>query len=171
MGKRFITGFTEAGQRECGKWYTKHNQLFLDDDGCIYLAPRNEDIDGYSYPSGGRMAKWDIRPANGHDFECKYHQKILVKLTLCELINKGYLKNKNIDGFGIIVCKDIHPKYLEVQDTTFIETNARFKRMMESCNISAFWKYTMYAAVHLNVNWLKTGKEKFNFDNIYKLEN
>jgi len=169
VDEKFITGATDAGQDPMScKWYTKHNQLFLDKDGIIYLAPRNERIDGYSYPTGGRMAQWDVRPSIGHDFECKYHQKIVVNLSLWELAQMGFVKNKCIDNRGILVCKDIPPQFLEVLPTTFMETNARFKRMMNACAISSFWTNTMFLGVHLNIGWLSSGKVPFDMTKIYE---
>lgn len=174
---RFITGTTEAGQDiQTGKWHTCHNQLFMDSDGSIYLVPRNEITDGYTYPLGGKMASWDIRPAIGHDLECRYHQKILVKLSYLDLMKRGYVKNKTVKNKGILVCTDIPPEFLEVLPTTFWETNARFKRMMEALRIPSFWVYTMYLGVHLNVGWLSWLTKKwvrnkpryFDMNEIYK---
>lgn len=174
---RFITGTTEAEQdTKTGKWHTCHNQLFMDFDGNIYLVPRNEITDGYTYPLGGKMANWDIRPAIGHDLECRYHQKILVKLPYLDLVKRGYVKNKTVNNKGIVVCKDIPPEFLEVLPTTFLETNARFKRMMEAIGLPSFWVKTMYLGVHLNVGWLswlakkwfKNEPKYFDMNEIYK---
>lgn len=171
MRENFITGRASVSQDPSGIWRTEHNQLFIDSDYTICLVPRNEETDGYSYPTGGRMAQWDIRPAIGHDFECKYHQKILVKLTPLELMQKGYIRHKIIDGERIIICRNIPAEYLEIVDVTFLQANSRFKRMMKACGISAYWFNIMFAGVHLNINWLRTGKKSFDIDNIYTRNN
>ena len=47
----FITGKAEVKQSDInGKWYTSHNQLYQDDDGVLYLVPRNYQTDGYTIP-------------------------------------------------------------------------------------------------------------------------
>ena len=167
----FITGETLTEQFPSGKWRTVHNQLFMDEDGSIYLVPRNEVTDGYSYPLGGRMASWDIRPAVGHDLECEYHQEILVNLSFADLINHGYIKNKSVHGTDILICENIPAEFLEIRNTTFLGTNAKFKRMMKAVGISGFWVNAMFAGVHLNISWAAwfLNKKRFDINNIYKL--
>lgn len=168
MDERFITGSATVEQNENGKWQTMHNQLYCDAGEQIYLVPRNTETDGYSYPLGGRMASWDIRPAIGHDFECRFHQKIFVNLTLFQLIQMGYVKNKDVKGKGIVICENIPVDFLELRKTGFIETNARFKRMMDACGISRGMANIMFGAVHLNLRWMRTGKPPFDLSQIYK---
>ena len=66
---------------EANKWRMIDNELFQDEDGSIYLTPRNYETDNYTIPDwiawlGGNKSKWDIRPSHIHDFGCQYHQLI-----------------------------------------------------------------------------------------------
>ena len=175
----FLTYFTEVAQTaEPNYWITKHNQLFKDEDGSIYLVPRFFITDGYTIPDwiawlgGGRM-KWDIRPAIGHDFDCHYHQSIKVHLTKKELIDKGYLRSYK-KCFGdewklITICDEIPIEYLSIESVTFNQANSKFKRMMKATENIKKWRINlMRAAVNLNINWLKSGKVKIDLTKIYK---
>lgn len=169
---RFITERAVVEQnKNTSKWFTLHNQLYTDDDGGIHLHPRNQIIDGYTYPLGGRMSNFPIEPSIGHDFECVYKQILVVNLTLEELIDNGYVRKKDILEDGnirtITICEDIPKKYLQVKRTSMLQTNNRFKRMMEAVGISNFWTFTMHKAVFLNLAWIWSGKD-INLDNIYK---
>ncbi len=175
----FLTFYAEIGQSaEPNYWYTKHNQLFLDQDGSIYLVPRHFVTDGYTIPDwiaflGGGKMKWDIRPAIGHDFDCRYHQCVKVHLTKDELIKKGYLRDfKKVKGeeYTIIpVCEDIPIEYLSVEPVTFNQANSKFKRMMKATGNIKNWRINlMRCAVNLNIGWLFSGKEKIDLTRLYK---
>lgn len=176
---KFLTYLAALAQTaEPNYWCTKHNQLFKDKDGTIYLVPRYFITDGYTIPDwiawlgGGRM-KWDIRPAIGHDFDCKFHQCIKVHLTEKELIEKGYLRDhKKILGEEwciIPVCEDIPIEYLSIEPVTFNQANAKFKRMMLATDHIKKWRVNlMRFAVNFNIGWLKSGREKIDLSKIYK---
>ena len=175
----FITGKAETLQSDIdGRWYTEHNQLFHDDDGLIYLAPRNYLTDGFTIPlwiapiGGGKM-QWDIRPAVEHDFECQFHQAILVNLSLYELRRQGYVRpyRKQIGNKieEIVICEDIPIKFLSVVDVKFNEVNARFKRMMKATTCIKNWRINlMRFAVNFNVGWLASGKKKIDIERLYR---
>lgn len=173
---RFITGKAVIEQENNGsKWYTLHNQLFIDEDDQIYLVPRNCETDGYTYPTGGRT-QWDIRPAIGHDFECRFHQELKVKISFYELCKQGYICNRMVDDKGILICRNIPEEYLELRNTTFLKTNAKFRRMMKAAGLNPFITNVMYMGVHLNVGWLswllkkwfKDEPKYFDISKIYK---
>lgn len=175
----FITDFAELGQTaEPNYWYTKHNQLFKDQDGVIYLVPRYFITDGYTIPDwiawlGGGKMKWDTRPAIGHDFDCKFHQCIRVILTEEELRRRRFLrthkKQFGDDTYLITVCDDIPIDYLAIEPVTFNQANSKFKRMMKATGNIKNWRINlMRAAVNLNIGWLKSGKEKIDLNKIYK---
>lgn len=176
---KFLTFFAEIGQTaEPNYWYTKHNQLFKDKDGSIYLVPRFFITDGYTIPDwiawlGGGKMKWDIRPAIGHDFDCRYHQCIKVHLTEQELREKGYIHNfkKKIgEEWALIpVCEDIPIEYLSIEHITFNQANSKFKRMMVATDNIKKWRVNlMRCAVNLNFGWLFSGKEKIDLTKLYK---
>jgi hypothetical protein len=171
---RFITSMAETEQSEDnGKWYTEHNQLFEDEDGKIYLVPRNYKTDGYTIPNwiawlGGGKMQWDIRPAIGHDFECQYHSEILVKLSFPELVEMGFLKPKEKGGKSILICKNIPVEFLEVRKTTFNRVNSKFKRMMMATKNLKQWRINlMRGAVNLNPGWIATRNNNFDISKIY----
>jgi len=172
---RFITGkaATEQSDKD-GLWYTLHNQLFMDEDGQLYLVPRNFKTDGYTIPlwiawlGGGKM-QWDIRPAIEHDFECKFHQEILVKLTIYELMQKGLIRNKTVDDRGILICENIPAEYLELRKVNFSQVNGKFKRMMKATNCIKSWRINMMRfCVNFNPGWIATRNNSFDLANIYK---
>ena len=176
---KFLTYHTITAQgEEADLCYTLHNQLFLDKDGTIYLVPRYFETDGYTIPYwlawlGGGKKKWDMRPAVGHDFDCKYHQSIIVNLTEEELRSKGYLlhKEKKIGESVLIIpiCEDIPIKYLSVVKTTFNQANSKFKRMMNATGQLKAWRVNMMRfAVNFNVGWTFSGKNKINLEKLYK---
>jgi len=172
----FLTAKAEMEQTEKdGIWRTLHNQLFMDVDGQIYLVPRNYLTDGYTIPSwiawlGGGKMQWDIRPSIGHDFECQYHQELVVKLKLEELSQKGFLRNHTTpDNKVILVCDNIPAEFLELRNTTFKNVNAKFLRMMQATRAIKAWRSKlMFGAVHLNVGWLASGKKPFDLSKIYQ---
>lgn len=172
----FLTAKAEMTQtNKPGIWKTLHNQLYLDKDGQIYLVPKNYLTDGYTIPlwiswlGGGKM-QWDIRCAIQHDFECQYHQELIVKLSLAELCRKQLLK-KHITSENklIVICKDIPLEFLEVNNTTFKKANDKFKRMMKSTNSIKPWRINlMRFAVNFNIGWISNGKKGINLYNLYK---
>lgn len=154
-----------------GIWKTLDNQLFQDEDGRIYLAPRYILTDGYTIPNwiawlGGSKMQWDTRCSTQHDLECKYAQVIVVTLTEWQLRRLRYLKVYN----NKIVCENIPKKYLFVKKTTFNETNNRFKRMMmTSFNIPKWRVNLMRFAVNFNFGW-HSCKDSIDLNKIYKEE-
>lgn len=171
MGE-FLTSKSRIGQTAIeGIWYTLDNQLFKDDDGVIYLAPRNTLTDGYTIPAifhfiAGGMFKHDVRACVQHDFECYYHQALKVNLNIFELRKSRLLKYEN----SMWICEDIPLQFLTVVDTTFDETNSRFRRMLKCLdNIPKWQKKLIGNAVNLNVGWLKE-PHTLHKDRIYRVD-
>lgn len=177
---KFLTHYSKMTQTPMFKnlWCSLHNQLFKDKDGSIYLVPRYFLSDGYTIPNwlawlGGNKMEWDTRPALGHDFECKYHQCIKVRLSEQELRQKGFLRHHTKligdEELVIPVCDDIPVEYLKVEDVTFNQANSRFKRMMQATGNLKTWRINlMRFAVNFNIGWLKSGKEKIDLAKLYK---
>lgn len=157
---RFLTSMAVIRQSEKdGMFYTCHNQLYEDYNGELILVPELFETDGYTIHDffvlicGGRM-QWDIRPAIGHDFECKYHHYIKVCCSVEELKDKNILKTKEKNGEIINICENIPIENLKSVKTSFNETNLRFKRMMKSTGTIKNWRINMMRiAVNFNLSW------------------
>lgn len=168
----FLTSKSRLGQTAIeGVWYTLDNQLFKDNDGNIYLTPRNTLTDGYTIPSmfhflvGGKFMH-DVRACIQHDFECYYRKVLKVNLTVFQLRKLQYLKFYK----DMWVCEDIPREYLTVEDTTFNETNSRFRRMLDCLeNMSEWQKVLIGNAVNLNIGWLAE-PHKLHLDRLYRID-
>ena len=167
----FLTSKSRLGQTAIeGIWYTLDNQLFKDHDGNIYLAPRNTLTDGYTIPSifhflVGSKFMHDVRACIQHDFECYYHKTLSVNLSIVELRKKQFLKYEN----DMWICEDIPLEFLFVKDTTFKETNERFKRMLKCIsNMSKWQKELIGNAVNFNIGWLKQAPT-LHLDRLYRI--
>lgn len=138
------------------KWKLIDNQLYKDDDGTIYLCPRNYITDGFTIPNGlsiiaGSKMNYDTRASSQHDFECSYHKVIVINMSEQRLRSMGLLRTLN----GMNICDNIPLKFLTIKNTTFKETNARFVRMLQSVNNIPAWRRILIGkAVSLNVGWL-----------------
>lgn len=173
----FLTSNAEISQSdEKGLFYTAHNQLYKDDD-VIYIVPRYMKTDGYTIPNwltwlGGGKTEWDMRPSIQHDFDCRYHQTVVVNLTEDELRKRGYLRHheKKIgdETFLINVCEDIPICFLAVKDVAFKGVNDKFKRCLKAIDLKKWRVNMMRFAVNFNVGWIYSGKEKIDLYKFYK---
>ena len=141
---------------------TIHNQIYYY-KGDAYLVPRGLVSDNYTIPLGINKSKWDVRPSHLHDIACKYHQVILINLSLPTIID-NYL----IDVHDITVAKDIPIEYLSVVNINFNDTNNLLKQAMISSNIPKKYCNLYRLAVNFNLNWLFTGKDKIDLSKLYK---
>ena len=144
------------------KVITETNQLFYN-KGTLYLIPRNTVTDNYTIPLGINKSKWDCRPSHLHDIGCKYHQVIVVELPL-QILYSDYIDIVD----NRCICKDIPKEYLKVVDVDFDTCNNLLLYGMKA--ISSIPKYICKAyrlGVNFNINWLFTGKDKIDIDNIY----
>lgn len=168
----FLTSKSRLGQTAIeGIWYTLDNQLYKDYDGCIYLTPRNTLTDGFTIPDvfhfivGGKFMH-DVRACIQHDFECYYHKVLKVNLSVVELRKHRFLKYEN----DMWVCEDIPIEYLTIIETTFKETNLRFKRMLNCLSNISKWQKTLIGnAVNLNLGWLKQ-PHTLHLDRLYRID-
>lgn len=141
---------------------TETNQLF-NDNGTVYLIPRNTCTDNYSIPLGINKSKYDSRPSHLHDIGCYYHQVIVVDIPL-ELIYRDYIYLED----NRARCKDIPKEYLKVIPVTFNECNDLLLKGMDSISNIPKFKCKLYRlAVNFNINWLNTGKYNIDLDSIY----
>jgi hypothetical protein len=71
---------------------------------------------------------------------------------------------------GLSVCDNIPLKFLSIKDTTFIETNKRFLRMLQSINTIPEWRIELMAkAVNLNASWLWV-KHELDLTRLYEVD-
>ena len=171
MGK-FLTSYSrlqQTGYPE--KWKLIDNQLYKDDDGTIYLCPRNYITDGFTIPKtlqivAGSKMEYDTRASSQHDFECSYHKVIIIDATENKLRRMKLLHVAN----GMDVCEDIPIDLLKIKDTTFKKTNDRFIRMLASVNNIPNWRrFLIGHAVSLNASWLIV-KHELDVNLIYKVD-
>ena len=169
---KWITDKSRIEQsNDMGDWYLLDNELYMDDDGAIYLVPRNYKTDNYTIPDwvawvGGNKSTWDVRPSHLHDFGCQYHQLIKVNLNEYNLRRLRYLKIKG----SKIICENIPTRFLSLIPIDKWEIDSMFKRMMKDtgvipdkiCNLFRF-------GVFFNFGWLRK-HPTYNLENIYKRE-
>ena len=148
--------------------HNKHPNRY--DDGTIYLCPKKQEYDGYTIPKQhawlrGSNFEWDLRCAREHDLNCKYHQEIVVNISLAKLKALNLLRTIN----NKIYCLNIPKEYLLVRNVSFNSANDKFKRMMLSANNIQPWRVKMMRlAVNLNIRWFISWDEKhINLDKIY----
>lgn len=156
---------------ETNNWYLLDNELYKDEDGSIYLVPRNYKTDNYTIPDwvawlGGNKSKWDVRPAHLHDFICQYHGAIRIKINESSLKRLRLIKVHN----NKIVCEDIPLKFLELVPFTKWECDCLFKRAMKATGQMPARVYNLYrCGVFFNFGWL--GKHPaFDLNKIYTKE-
>lgn len=156
MEAKWLTdGSTLQKMKKPNKWILRHNELFLDEDGSIYLVPKNYITDNYTIPDwlawlAGSKSKYDIRPAHIHDFGCQFHQLIKVKMPLEELLENYFYNDE-----GIFTCANIPIRYLSLIDVTKWEIDCLFKRAMKATKLISPYTYSIYrGGVFFNIGWL-----------------
>ncbi len=156
---------------EPNDWFLSDNELFKDEDGAIYLVPRNYKTDNYTVPDwvawlAGNKAKWDVRPSHIHDFGCQFHQLIRITLTEQQLRQMRFLRTHH----DKIICEDIPIKFLEIIPVTKWEIDCLFKRAMKATKVIPAIVYNLYrGGVFFNLGWLGN-HHPFNLSKIYTKE-
>lgn len=141
---------------EPNKWQLIDNELFQDEDGSIYLVPRNYISDNYTIPDwfawfAGNKSKYDPRPAHIHDFGCQYHGLVKVCLSESELRNLKILRTVD----GKVICENIPAEYLSLIPVTKWEADCLFKRAMKATGSIPRRVYNLYrGGVFFNFGWL-----------------
>ncbi|MBQ8299344.1 MAG: DUF1353 domain-containing protein [Clostridia bacterium] len=152
------------------RWFLLDNELYQDDDGSIYLAPRNYETDNYSIPDwvawiAGNKSKYDPRPAHIHDFGCQYHQLLKLKINEAGLRRLRLLRVHKAK----LICEDIPTKYLCLVPVTKWEIDCMFKRMMKATKTIPPKAYNTYrCGVFLNTGWSKY--KCYDMNKIYQRE-
>jgi sensor c-di-GMP phosphodiesterase-like protein len=92
--------------------------------------------------------------------------KLAVNLSVIQLRKSQLLKYKN----DMWICEDIPLQFLSVVDTTFNETNERFRRMLKCLPHIPLWQKALIGnAVNLNVGWLKE-PHTLHTDRLYRID-
>lgn len=168
MGKWITDNSRLQKSPKPNKWWLLDNELYQDDDGSIYLAPRNYETDNYSIPDwiafiAGNKSKWPVRPSHLHDFGCQFRQLLKLKLNETGLRKLRYLRVHK----GKLICEDIPTKFLCLVPVTKWEIDCMFKRMMKATKTIPTRVYNTYrVGVFFNVGWL-TKKKAFDLNKIY----
>lgn len=151
----WLTSKSRLEQGERKQWFLCDNELYKDDDGEIYLVPRNYETDNYTIPNwiawvAGSKSEEDVRPSHIHDFGCQYHQLIRLKIGEKLLKDMRYLRIYN-DKF---ICEDIPTRFLELVPVTKWEIDCLFKRAMKSAGVSNPVSSVYRGGVFFNFGWL-----------------
>ena len=168
MGK-FLTAKSRMQQTDVdGYWKQVDNELYMFDNGVIQMSPRHFWSDGYTFPSillpiTGDRHELDVMPAHQHDVECRFHERIIVNLTLHELIEKGYLRQHN----NMTVCENIPKEHLTIEHVNKIDADNRLYDMMLGCGINKFKACTIRLGVVFNLKWGQMGKKSLNEYDLY----
>lgn len=156
MGK-FLTGVARIQQTDKKRvWKVLDNELYMDDDGTIYLVPRNFYTDNYTIPTwiawlGGSPVDNDVRGSHLHDLCCDCHSAIKVNLTTDELLKLDLLRCKSKTGMWI--CENIPEQYLEIIPKTKKEANDLLYRCMKAAGSAKRDRYVTRAGVCFNIGW------------------
>lgn len=157
---------------EPNDWYLSDNELFKDEDGSIYLVPRNYKTDNYTVPDwiawlGGNKSKWDVRPSHIHDFGCQFHQLIRITLTELQLRQMHFLRIHD----NKIICENIPIKFLEIIPVTKWEIDCLFKRAMKATGDIPNRVLNLFrCGVFFNIGWVLGNHPPFDLSKIYTLE-
>lgn len=169
----FLTDKSRIWQTDVkGRWKLIDNELYLNDDGIIQMCPRYFWSDGYTFPSlllpiTGDRHSLNVLPAHQHDLECRFHERIIVKLTVYDLVTKGFLKNVKRNNMWLTVCEDIPLEHLYIEKVTKRQADNRLEDMMLSVGIPSIKSKAIRFGVRFNINWLRTGKKSLSSYNIY----
>lgn len=156
---------------EPNDWFLLDNELYKDEDGAIYLVPRNYKTDNYTVPDwvawlAGSKAKWDVRPSHIHDFGCQFHQLIRITLTEQQLRQMRFLRTHH----DKIICENLPIKFLEIIPVTKWEIDCLFKRAMKATKVIPAKVYNLYrGGVFFNFGWLGN-HPPFDLSKIYTKE-
>lgn len=163
---------------ETNDWYLLDNELFKDEDGAIYITPRNYITDNYTISDwiawlAGSKAKWDVRPSHIHDFGCQFHQLLKVILTETELRQRRILRTHfdKKENKEITVCEDIPIKYLEIIPVTKWDIDCLFKRAMKATKVIPTRVCNLFrSGVFFNIGWVLGNHPPFDLSKIYTVE-
>ena len=156
---------------EPNDWFLLDNELYKDEDGAIYLVPRNYKTDNYTVPDwvawlAGSKAKWDVRPSHIHDFGCQFHQLIRITLTEQQLRQMRFLRTHH----DKIICENLPIKFLEIIPVTKWEIDCLFKRAMKATKVIPAKVYNLFrGGVFFNFGWLGN-HPPFDLSKIYTKE-
>lgn len=158
------------------KYILYDNLVYWDNDGTLYLVPRNYVSDGYTIPNwiawlGGGKMEYDLRPAHVHDFICQYHAAIKIKVGIATLRHNNILRQHydKREGRWLAICDDVPVEWLEYVPFTKWECDCLFKRLMKATgNLSAYRVNLMRIGVFFNIGWLRSGKKKYDLARCYE---
>ena len=174
MGK-FLTQKVRMEQcRQRRYWHTMDNELFEDDDGTIYIVPRNFKTDNFTIPMfaswvAGSPVDFRVECSHLHDEICLGTYGVYITLSKEELIEKGYYRFS--ENRQMYVCEDIPKEYLALRKFTKFQCNNILWRAMCAANIPLINRIIIRAGTIFNIGWLWYALTKrfimFDFDRFY----
>lgn len=166
----FLTSKSRIQQtNKDGYWKLVDNELYIDNNGKVMITPRYLWTDGYTFPGLiipfiGDKNKFDVRPAHAHDLMCRFHERLIVNLSVKQLMEMSLLREYK----NLIICEDIPLNYISIEKVTKEHCDNLLKEMMLSCNISKWTSNIVRFGVRFNLNWyLRTGKKSLSEYNIF----
>ena len=166
----FLTSKSRIQQTDKnGYWKLVDNELYVDNQGKIMITPRYLWTDGYTFPGLvipfiGDKNKFDVRAAHAHDMMCRFHERILVSLSIHELMEANLIREHK----NLIICEDIPSEYLIIEKVSKSFCDDMLKEMMISCGINKWVCKVVRFGVRFNLNWyLRTGKRSLESYNIF----
>lgn len=172
---RFLTSTPRVQHYKDDLWIMRDNLLYQDDNGKVYLVPRNFVTDFYSIPNWcdyltGDSAGRTPEPCLVHDFGCAYHAVLEVQLTPDELLMYEYLHGHYDEKNDVLltVCEDVPEEMLKLRPVTKGEINNMLGRMMRDLDVPK--RHLIRFGVCFNFNFYWTGKQ-YTSDKLYKVDN
>ena len=158
-----VTDKAEIKQVKSGLWITIENLLIGLNNGRLLFVPRGFLTDNITFISCDFA---DVRAAHAHDVGCRFGEQIYLKkdISIVDLRKQNYLVYRN----GGLRCADLPLEILESKPIGFHENNKLFKECLQACGENKIKTNIMYGAVHLNIGWWLTKKQKLDFNNFYK---
>lgn len=137
-------------------WRTLDNELFLDDDGYIYIVPRYMCTDNYTIPMwvawiAGSPVDYRVEPSHIHDLACYSLAVVYTTLTKEELIEKGYYRYS--EKLKLWVCEDIPKEYLAIRTMTKAQANNLLGRAMRAAKVPFRQRVITRLGVCFNFGW------------------
>jgi hypothetical protein len=154
---KFLTGPARLEQTSTKRvWRLLDNELYKDEDGTVYIVPRNMLTDNYTIPMfvaiiAGSPVDYDTRCSHLHDECCYFHQSVKVTLSEDELKDKGILRYSEKNKMWI--CEDIPAEFLYTEKISKYRANNLLYKCMKTSNVPLYNRILIRIGVCFNIGW------------------